>query len=111
MARLIDKQTRTYSALSRYSTTSFYYDTYEDKYVYGLTRPLANDSSYTLHTLKPEDTLDSLALFYYGRPDYFWVIANFNRILDPFEKLTKNRKTIKIPSISYIYYKGDLYVK
>lgn len=111
MDRLIDKQTKNYPSLSRYSTTPFYYDTLEDKYVYGLCKPLSSDSQYTIHTLSPEDTLDSLALFYYGRPDYFWVISEFNRINDPFINLYSKQKTIKIPSISYIYYEGNLYVK
>ena len=46
------------------------------------------------------DTLDSLALKYYGRPDLFWIIADFNRIQDPFIKLVDYFSIIKIPSLS-----------
>lgn len=106
-----DKQTKDYPSLSRYESVPFYYDTLNNKYIYGLCRPLSESSSYTLHTLVPSDTLDSLALFYYGRPDYYWIIADFNRIVDPFIKLTDKFKTIKIPSISYIYYTGDIHAK
>jgi hypothetical protein len=111
MNTYIDKQTKDYPTLSRYESVAFYYDTLNKKYVYGLCKPLSDNSSYTLHTLTPSDTLDSLALFYYGRPDYYWIIADFNRIIDPFMKLTDKFKTIKIPSISYIYYTGDIYAK
>ena len=110
MDRLTDKQTKEYAALSRYASLPIYYDTLEDKYVYGLMKSLDNTTDYTLHTLKSEDTLNSLALFYYGRPDYYWIIANFNRI-NPFIKLTDKFTKIKIPSLSYIQFVGNLYVK
>lgn len=101
---LKDKQTKTYqSGLSRYASVPFYYNTVEDKYVYGLTQHLSDKTQYTIHTLKPYDTLESLAQYYYGRPDYYWIIADFNR-LNPFIDLYENLIIIKIPSISYIYF-------
>lgn len=105
MEVLKDKQTRTYqSGLSRYASFPYYYNTVEDKYVYGLTQHLSDDTQYTIHTLKPYDTLESLAQYYYGRPDYYWIIADFNRIINPFIDLYENYIIIKIPSISYIYF-------
>jgi len=101
---LVDRQTKSYDSLSRYSSIPFYYNTKDGKYIYGLTKQLSQDVDYVVHTLKANDNLDSLALFYYGRPDYFWIIADFNRIQDPFIDLTKYFTTIKVPSISYIYY-------
>lgn len=101
---LKDKQTRNYNSLSRYSSIPFYYNTKDNKYIYGITKWLGEQTSYTIHELKPYDTLDSLALYYYGRPDYFWIIADFNRIIDTMEDLYEVRSEIKIPSISYIYY-------
>ena len=44
-------------------------------------------------------TLDFLANKYYGRPDYYWVIADFNHIRDPFINLSDWFNTIKIPSL------------
>ena len=102
MSRLKDKQTRNYPALSRYATIPFYYDTLEDKYVYGRAMNLSKDRTYTLHTLTPFDTLETLALHYYGRPDYFWVIADFNRIIDPFIDLYAKFDEIKIPTLTAI---------
>lgn len=101
---LKDKQTRDYlSGISRYASVPFYWDTEHEKYVYGITKNLSDKTQYTIHTLRPYDTLESLALYYYGRPDYYWIIANFNRI-NPFIDLYENMIIIKIPSISYIYF-------
>jgi hypothetical protein len=41
-----------------------------------------------------------LALKYYNNPTYWWAIAYFNNILNPFEKLIDRFTIIKIPSIS-----------
>lgn len=105
---LKDKQTKTYNALSRYSSIPFYYHTLDNKFIYGLTKQLSTDTDYTIHTVALNDTLDSLALKYYGRPDYYWIIADFNRIQDPMISLYAKYKTIKIPSISYIYYEDNI---
>ena len=103
---LKDKQTRTSDSLSRYSSIPFYYNTKDNKYIYGLTKQLGQNVDYVVHNVKPSDTLDSIALFYYGRPDYYWIVADFNRIQNPFIDLSEKFKTIKVPSISYIYYEG-----
>lgn len=103
---LKDKQTKSYDSLSRYSSIPFYYNTKDDKYIYGLTKQLGQNVDYVVHNVKPNDTLDSLALFYYGRPDYYWIVADFNKIQNPFIDLSERFKTIKVPSISYIYYEG-----
>lgn len=101
---LIDKQTRTYDALSRYSAIPFYYNTQDNKYVCGITRQLSTTTNYTIHKVQPYDTFDTLSLYYYGRPDYYWVIADFNQIQDSLAKLYGNYSTLKIPTISYITY-------
>lgn len=101
---LKDKQTRTYENLNRYAEIPFYYNTLDNKYVSGVVKQLSSNSEYTTHKVKPSDTLDSLALYYYGRPDYYWVISDFNRIIDVYKNLYDNYETIKIPSLSYIYF-------
>lgn len=99
---LKDKSSKTYLYTSRYATIPYYYNTLDRKYVYGITKNLKTNTSYTLHRLADSDTLDSLSLYYYGRPDLFWVIANYNNINDPYIKLTDKMSTIKIPSLSGI---------
>ena len=101
---LKDKQTRQYDYISRYSGFPFYYNTQDNKYIYGLTNQLSTSVRYVIHTLTQADNLDYLSNYYYGRPDYFWVIADFNRIQDPFIKLSDYYKTIKIPSLADIFY-------
>jgi nucleoid-associated protein YgaU len=47
------------------------------------------------------DTLDTLALYYYNNPTYFWVIADFNRIQDPYADLVVD-SVLRIPTFSNI---------
>ena len=101
---LRDKQGKQYSYISRYSGFPFYYNTEDDKYIYGITSQLELTTTYVAHKVVQSDTLDSLALKYYGRPDYFWVIADFNRIQDPFIKLIDHFEVINIPTLSNISY-------
>lgn len=68
---LKDKQTRQYDYISRYAGFPFYYNTKDNKYIYGLTSQLSTSVRYTVHTVLPSDNLDYLSNYYYGRPDYF----------------------------------------
>lgn len=98
----IKKQYKDYNRVSRYSVFPYYYDSIDDKFIYGITSYLKNDNTpYVSHKVKQRDTLDSLALYYYGNPTYYWIIADFNRIIDPYEKLTPG-VVLKIPTFSTI---------
>lgn len=88
--------------LSRYFNFPFYYNTEDQKYIYGITSNLSKDTPYVVVKIKAETTLDYLANKYYGRPDYYWIIADFNSIQDPFIKLSDYFEFIKIPSLSEI---------
>lgn len=102
MQELQDKSIKKYDYTSRYNSVPYYYNYVDKKYVYGLSYQLRNDTGYSLHTVKLGDTLDSLSLKYYGRPDLFWVIADYNRILDSFTNIYNNFYTIKIPNLGDI---------
>ena len=99
---LKDKSSRTYFYTSRYATLPYYYNTLDKKYIYGISKNLNTNTDYVLHNLVDSDSLDSLALKYYGRPDLFWVIADFNNLNDPYIKLVDKMSSIKIPSLSGI---------
>ena len=99
---LKNKQKVSYDYTSRYIPFYTYYNTVDNKYMYGLTSHLNKDVPYVVHSVKQEDTLDSLAYKYYGRPDYFWIIADFNNINDSFVELWKKYKTVRVPSLSKI---------
>ena len=99
---LKDQSVRSYDYISRYQSIFYYYNTEDEKYMYGLTKQLSLDNESALHIVIPGDTLDKLAYKYYGRPDLFWVIADFNRIQDSFTELYGNYEKLKIPNIQRI---------
>lgn len=99
---LKDKSYKSSDTLSRFTSFPYYYNTEDDKYEYGLMSQLSKDTAYVLHEVTANDTLESLALKYYGRPDYYWVIAMFNDVNDSFCKLYNKYTTLKIPSVSNI---------
>lgn len=103
---LTNKQYKNYDKLSRYSSFPFYFHKNLNKYVYGKTAYLNDQTVYTTHIIKRGDTLDSLALQYYNNPTLFWIICSFNRINDPFITL-KEGDSIKIPTISNIEFLMD----
>lgn len=103
MEKLIDKTYKSYDYFSRYTPFPYYYNTVDKKYVQGTTAQLSTTTSYVLHKVKAGDSLDSLALDYYNNPTFFWVIADFNRIQDPYIKL-KIDSQIKIPTINSVTY-------
>lgn len=99
---LKDKSSKTYLYTSRYATLPYYYNTLDKKYMYGISKNLNTNTDYVLHNLIDSDSLDSLALKYYGRPDLFWVIADFNNLNDPYIRLVDKMSSIKIPALSGI---------
>ena len=105
---LKDKQIREYSYISRYAGFPFYYNTLDGKFIYGLTNQFkTNEVPYVLHKIKPTDNLDYLSAYYYGRPDFFWIIADFNHIQDPFINLSDYYTTLKIPSVADLSYRDS----
>lgn len=107
MRNIKNREKKSFDYLSRYSSFSFNYHIKDKKYFYELTSQLDDSTTQVLVTVNDATTLDSLALKYYGRPDYWWIIADFNRIRDPFLKLSDTFTKIKIPSISVINYLGE----
>ena len=101
MSILKNKSYKSYDKLSRYSAFPYYYHTLDNKYVYGVTAYLKDDTVYRAHIVKRGENLDSLALKYYNNPTLYWIIASFNRIQDCFEPLQEG-STIRIPTLSNI---------
>lgn len=101
---LINKQYRNNDFVSRYANTPFYYHTLDDRYIVGKDAWLDDTTPYTAHTVKYGDTYDSLALYYYNNPTYFWIICSYNHIVDPYSSLEVG-SIIKIPSIAEIKFK------
>ena len=99
---LKDKQYIQYDYISRYSSFPVFYNTKDNKYVYGITSQLRDDTPYVEVKIQPGDNLDNLAEHYYGRPDYYWIIADYNRIQDPLEELYGKYTTLRVPVLSNI---------
>ena len=97
-----NKSYANFDYLSRYTNIPYYYDTIKDMDIYGIGTNMKNTTEFLTHELKSNDTLSSLALKYYNNPTFWWVIAYFNDIQDPFKPLRRKYETIKIPSISSI---------
>jgi nucleoid-associated protein YgaU len=104
MDRLKNKNYKQYQFVSRYTSFPYYYNTLDDKFIYGLTAQIDKDIQYVTHKIKDYDTLDNLSLTYYGRPDYYWIIADFNNIQDPYKDI-QSLESIKIPTFTAIKYK------
>lgn len=100
---LINKQYKSYDRVSRYSVFPYYLNRLDEKYISGITAQLRNTTKYVAHKVVDGDTLDTLALYYYNNPTYYWIIADFNRISDPYARLVTG-STIKIPTFSSIEY-------
>lgn len=105
MESLKQKSYRTYDYISRYQPFPYYYHELDEKYIYGITSQLKKNINYTLVNITQFDTLDSLAEKYYGRPDLYWVIADYNDIVDPFIQLFGNYTSIKVPTLGSISWK------
>lgn len=101
---LKDKKYRDYKKLSRYGAVPYYYNIIDNKYMYGTSLNLDTSTAHRMHKVVDNDTLDSLALYYYNNPTYFWIIADFNGIKDPYCKL-KIGEVLKIPTFSAIQFK------
>jgi nucleoid-associated protein YgaU len=107
MNKLTNKRAETFDYTSRYAGVPYYYDTVKKRDVYGIGQQIRTDTAYFTHTLTVGDTLDSLALTYYNNPTYWWAIAYFNKINDPFINLRQEFTHIKIPELSNIIFEDQ----
>lgn len=104
MSEILQNKTYTdYNYICRYSGFPYWYHSEDAKYIYGITSQLSKNISYTIHTVKNNETFDSISLYYYNSPLYFWVIMDFNNLQDPFEQ-PKVGSQLKIPTLAGISY-------
>ena len=100
MDKLTNKQNLVFDYKSRYAGVPFYFDTKLRRETPGITNQINFNNDYFIHKVQPDDSLDSLALEYYNNPTFWWLIAYFNKINDPFIDLVVNYRTLKIPTIT-----------
>lgn len=99
---LTNKKYITFDYICRYTGVPFYFNTQDKRETAGIGFNMTKETDWVAHKVKQEDSLDSLALTYYGNPTFWWVIAYFNDIQDSLIKLSEHYKIIKIPSITGI---------
>ena len=95
---LTNKTVKTSNYYSRYNGRYYYYNKLDDKNMMSTSRWLSQDTSYTTYIVREGDTYDSIALYFYNNPTYYWVICDFNRIFDPI-KSPKKGDVLYIPSM------------
>lgn len=101
---LTEKRYKDYSRVSRYSPFPYYYHKEDDKYIYGVTAHLnTTETPFVSHEVQSGDTYDSIALYYYNNPTYYWIILDFNRIQDPFNEPSVGT-ILKVPTFSAVNY-------
>jgi nucleoid-associated protein YgaU len=105
MEKLTTKKVISLDYITRYNGVATYYDTERGREICGVGRAMRLDTPYVSHVVQPYDTLDSLALRYYNNPTYWWAIAYFNKINDPFILLSSKFSVLKIPSLASITFK------
>lgn len=88
-----------YSYLSRYTSVPLMHDAKGNQY-HGTVK-WTEETTGSTYKVKVGDTLEKIALAYYGNPNFWWVVADANRILDPFEELEEGR-VLKIISLNDI---------
>lgn len=103
MNTLLNKHYRDYQKISRYSVFPVYFNLEDNKYITGTTAHLYQDASYVNHVVKQGDTWDSISLYYYNNPTYYWVLCDYNRVQDPFVEPAVG-STIKVPTFSNIVF-------
>jgi hypothetical protein len=71
-----------YEYLSRYASVPVMRDLKDGTQYHGTVSWIRDDIPYNIHKVKMGDTLYKLALLYYGNPTLYWVIADFNKIIN-----------------------------
>ena len=84
---LSNKTVKTSNYYSRYNGLFYYYNNLDDKYQLETRhwlKEFPSTTQLTTYVVKEKDTYDSIALEYYNNPTYYWIICDYNRIIDPF---------------------------
>lgn len=95
------KYYKEYNYISRYEGFPYYYDSLNNRYYYGLTANLNKDTPYASYVVQIGDSYDSIAYDKYGNALFYWIICNFNNVMDSFEMPTPGT-VLKLPSLSAI---------
>lgn len=90
---------KAYNYLSRYASVPLYSD--DKGRTYHGTVKWLRDNAVNTYVCKQGDTLEKIAHQQYGSPILWWVVADINRIVDPFIPLGEGQK-LKLVSLGNI---------
>lgn len=96
------KNVKSSNYFSRYNGLNYYYNTLDDKYQLETRhwlKQLSDTSKVTVYNVKDKDTYDSIALRFYNNPTLYWIICDYNRIIDPLIP-PKEGTVLYLPSIN-----------
>ena len=82
---LTNKTVKTSNYFSRHNGRNQFYNKLDKKNQLATDKWLSQDNDYQTYVVRQDDTYDSIALWFYNNPTYYWIICDFNRILDPFK--------------------------
>ena len=97
---------KTYDYIGRYESFPYFFDSKNNKYYYGITSYLDTNTNYVLYEVKKGDSYDSIALDHYGSPLFYWVILDYNRVLDALEPPQPGTR-LMLPSLNSITFKAS----
>ena len=96
---LTNKTAKTSNYYSRYNGRDYYYNKLDNKNQMSTARWLKQNTDYSTYVVKEKDNYDNIALWFYNNPTMYWIICDFNRVLDPL-KPPKVGTVLYIPSLS-----------
>ena len=100
---LKNKQYKEYNRLSRYASFPYYYNTLDNKCVTQTPTSLDPTTQYSVYEVKDGESYDLIALLFYNNPTYYWIICDFNNIIDPLTNPLPGTR-LKIPQLSTIQF-------
>lgn len=96
------KNVKSSNYYSRYNGLTYYYNELDNKYQLETRtwlKELTDKTKETTYIVQKDDTYDSIALRFYNNPTYYWVICDYNRIIDPLKK-PEEGKILYLPSLN-----------
>ena len=95
---LTNKTAKTSNYYSRYNGLYTYYNKLDNKNQMSTSKWLKRDLDYSTYVVKKDDTYDYIALYFYNNPTLYWIICDYNRIIDPLKK-PKEGDILYIPNL------------
>lgn len=104
---LNDKIYTEYNYLCRYTSVPHYFNTVDGRRENGIGSNMKKQTDCFLYKVQKDDTLDRIALEYYNNPSFWWILAYYNNIQDPFIPLQDQCSQLLIPAITGVEFGNE----